>query len=628
MNAVLSYVRRLVGFPDKPIHQVGNKRDRTDDDVSSDEETPVLKRLKQLRKTNFPELLTNCRESERNEELKPSKMRIVPIQIEKQPSTSTPIENNTRERIIPIKLHGLSENGLKTTSRRLQMHSPVRPVVAHAIIDDDDEPEVTVIESKPQRKVNKASPKYYIDLDEIDNVAGQQDEDDVIFLEKVNSPPSYKSYKYFVPKTKSPHLNDNNTSPGYTLYRKVNEQNNLSDSLKTHNKSKTLGGISKTYKRSVTPIPNWMQSIKTCPSSSKTSKNNFTNLNGNVRSALHEIFNLEEKQNYRDLIKRATNTSYRPLTTTKTSEILSLVDDFASFRSTQKAQRNALNNLKLVEKGITKSKELETTNEYDPITVASISSSDSDVEVIASGSSTTSSVKINPVNSFKDSLCDKPIVANDWLLKLDSKYKKRHQENQQKLSDAKREAEIISKVNYEQKIAQIEHKLKYELSIPECLIEETTTVELPELTADQEKLVNRALGPGPPGQLLVEKFNLRIHRRDLQTLSGLNWLNDEVINFYMNLLMQRCEERKDLPKVYATNTFFYPKLMQSGQAGLRRWTRKLSSCGGGNIKGKGRPSAARWRGKQPRLCKEKGVSSRAAADGETRRRGEAAHRRE
>jgi sentrin-specific protease 1 len=66
-----------------------------------------------------------------------------------------------------------------------------------------------------------------------------------------------------------------------------------------------------------------------------------------------------------------------------------------------------------------------------------------------------------------------------------------------------------------------------------------------------------------------------VYRRDLQTLSGLNWLNDEVINFYMNLLMQRSEQQPTLPRVYATNTFFYPKLMQAGQAGLRRWTRKV-----------------------------------------------------
>lgn len=74
--------------------------------------------------------------------------------------------------------------------------------------------------------------------------------------------------------------------------------------------------------------------------------------------------------------------------------------------------------------------------------------------------------------------------------------------------------------------------------------------------------------------MILKPLN-KCYRRDLQTLAGLNWLNDEVINFYMNLLMQRCEERKDLPRVYATNTFFYPKLIQSGQPGLRRWTRKV-----------------------------------------------------
>lgn len=59
------------------------------------------------------------------------------------------------------------------------------------------------------------------------------------------------------------------------------------------------------------------------------------------------------------------------------------------------------------------------------------------------------------------------------------------------------------------------------------------------------------------------------------TLDGLNWLNDEVINFYMELLRQRSEDNDDLPKVYAMNTFFIPKLLQMGHAGVRRWTRKV-----------------------------------------------------
>ncbi|XP_039285347.1 sentrin-specific protease 1-like [Nilaparvata lugens] len=42
----------------------------------------------------------------------------------------------------------------------------------------------------------------------------------------------------------------------------------------------------------------------------------------------------------------------------------------------------------------------------------------------------------------------------------------------------------------------------------------------------------------------------------------------------MNLLIER-SKKEGLPKVYAFNTFFYPKLMESGHASLKRWTRKI-----------------------------------------------------
>jgi len=51
-----------------------------------------------------------------------------------------------------------------------------------------------------------------------------------------------------------------------------------------------------------------------------------------------------------------------------------------------------------------------------------------------------------------------------------------------------------------------------------------------ELTDEQLSVVNRALN-GPPDQLLVEGFKLQICRRDIKTLDGLNWLNDEVFSY-------------------------------------------------------------------------------------------------
>jgi Ulp1 family protease len=43
-------------------------------------------------------------------------------------------------------------------------------------------------------------------------------------------------------------------------------------------------------------------------------------------------------------------------------------------------------------------------------------------------------------------------------------------------------------------------------------------------------MVNRALIPKPPQEILVSGYNKEITRRDIATLAGLNWLNDEVCN--------------------------------------------------------------------------------------------------
>uniref|UniRef100_A0A2H1V9R3 SFRICE_003373 n=1 Tax=Spodoptera frugiperda TaxID=7108 RepID=A0A2H1V9R3_SPOFR len=106
--------------------------------------------------------------------------------------------------------------------------------------------------------------------------------------------------------------------------------------------------------------------------------------------------------------------------------------------------------------------------------------------------------------------------------------------------------------------------------------ENQKSLNLPDLTLEQKELINTALN-SPPDKVLIEKFKLKIYKEDLETLSERNWLNDKVIDFYMNLIMERSEERNNLPKVYAMNTSFYPKLMMSGHDGLKRWTRKVQN---------------------------------------------------
>ncbi|KAM3871596.1 sentrin-specific protease 1 [Diretmus argenteus] len=97
--------------------------------------------------------------------------------------------------------------------------------------------------------------------------------------------------------------------------------------------------------------------------------------------------------------------------------------------------------------------------------------------------------------------------------------------------------------------------------------------EFPELTEEMENEVSRGLR-GNPHEVLSEGFGLSLTRKDLQTLSHLTWLNDEVINFYMNLLVERSKD-PSLPSVDTFNTFFYPKLCSSGYSAVRRWTKKM-----------------------------------------------------
>ncbi|XP_056154551.1 sentrin-specific protease 1 [Lampris incognitus] len=100
--------------------------------------------------------------------------------------------------------------------------------------------------------------------------------------------------------------------------------------------------------------------------------------------------------------------------------------------------------------------------------------------------------------------------------------------------------------------------------------------EFPELTEEMEDEVSRVFRSGIPHEVLSEGFGLSLKRKDLQTLSQRNWLNDEVINFYMNLLVERSKDPNlHLPSVDTFSTFFFPKLRSSGYSAVRRWTKKM-----------------------------------------------------
>ncbi|KFQ84654.1 Sentrin-specific protease 2, partial [Phoenicopterus ruber ruber] len=101
---------------------------------------------------------------------------------------------------------------------------------------------------------------------------------------------------------------------------------------------------------------------------------------------------------------------------------------------------------------------------------------------------------------------------------------------------------------------------------------EKTVEHFSPLTEAMEREVIAAFGKGEPDEIMSSAFKLKVTREDIHTLRNLRWLNDEIINFYMSLLVER-NKKEGYPAVHAFSTFFYPKLISGGYKAVRRWTR-------------------------------------------------------
>ncbi|MFT7818134.1 sentrin-specific protease 2 isoform X2 [Arapaima gigas] len=133
-------------------------------------------------------------------------------------------------------------------------------------------------------------------------------------------------------------------------------------------------------------------------------------------------------------------------------------------------------------------------------------------------------------------------------------------------------AEVAARLNLVdcESVAHTHPAIKAQQPVPESC---SSSKEFPRLTQQEmQQEINQALAQKDPDLVLSSAFKLRITQRDLATLQDGGWLNDEVINFYMNLLMCRSEQGRGR-KVYAFSTFFFPKLHGGGHTAVRRWTK-------------------------------------------------------
>nr|XP_056705505.1 sentrin-specific protease 2 [Euleptes europaea] len=132
--------------------------------------------------------------------------------------------------------------------------------------------------------------------------------------------------------------------------------------------------------------------------------------------------------------------------------------------------------------------------------------------------------------------------------------------------------EVLLRLNLHHEGSSCTRSSQVDLEEQKHLSWDKTTQCLPTLTEDMEKVIENVLSHGPEDEILSSAFKLKITRGDIWTLRNQHWLNDVIINFYMNLLVDR-NKRPGLPVLFAFSTFFYPKLCSEGYNAVRKWTK-------------------------------------------------------
>lgn len=78
------------------------------------------------------------------------------------------------------------------------------------------------------------------------------------------------------------------------------------------------------------------------------------------------------------------------------------------------------------------------------------------------------------------------------------------------------------------------------------------------------------LSSAPVAGFMVTYNKHTLRLEDLGTLEEQNWLNDQIINMYGELIMEATEH-----KVHFFNSFFHKQLVAKGYDGVKRWTKKV-----------------------------------------------------
>ena len=158
------------------------------------------------------------------------------------------------------------------------------------------------------------------------------------------------------------------------------------------------------------------------------------------------------------------------------------------------------------------------------------------------------------------------------LPKISESYGYRVRANMTQCAGDTREG-ILSESLIDVRNESIHEALNDPMSLLRCDIR--LKINIPRLSQEQIDLIAQKLSTAD--HTIVAEFERnQCTKGDLSTLNGLQWLNDEVINYYLQLIRNRSDKSSYLPAVHCFNTFLYPKLKSKGHSAVKRWTKKIN----------------------------------------------------
>jgi sentrin-specific protease 1 len=99
------------------------------------------------------------------------------------------------------------------------------------------------------------------------------------------------------------------------------------------------------------------------------------------------------------------------------------------------------------------------------------------------------------------------------------------------------------------------------------------------LEDDQEQKVKQLHKERDYEKIYVTIGGIDIKKEDLERIAPGQWLNDEIINCYMNIINAECKNHLEYPRVHCFSTFFYVMLMNNGKgysySRVNKWTKSF-----------------------------------------------------